>query len=66
MDAPESLAVVRAELGERLARVADLDLTLLYGGPGGEGRIADRVRSTILDDGSWQQGIVAPVPARWR
>ena len=49
----ESIAVIRAELGDRLARfgVTDLDLTLLYGGNrAATVLIADWVRSTTVDD----------------
>ena len=61
LDAPESIAAVRAELGDRLALfgVTDLDLTVLYGGNRhATVDIADWVRSTTLDDGTRPHGIV--------
>ncbi len=61
LDAPESLAAVRAGLGDRLALLGatDLDLTLLYGGNReATVQIADWVRSAALDDDSRAHGIV--------
>jgi hypothetical protein len=61
LDAPESLAAVRAEPGDRLALfgVTDLDLTLLYGGNReATVQIADWVRSAILDDDTRPHGTV--------
>jgi len=61
LDAPESIAAVRAVMGDRLALfgVTDLDLTVLYGGNRrATVEIANWVRSSVLDDGAGPHGIV--------
>ena len=61
LDTAESIAAVRAALGERLAAggVTDVDLALLHGSDRpATVQIATWVRSAILDDGSAPHGIV--------
>ena len=61
LDAPQSLAAVRAELGDRLALsgVTELDLAVLYGADRQVTvEIADWVRCTVLDDRTRPHGIV--------
>jgi len=61
LDAPESIAAIRSELGDRLALlgVTDLDLTVLYGGNrAATVQIADWVRSITVDDDTRPHGIV--------
>lgn len=61
LDAPDSIAAIRRELGDRIASfgVTDLDLTVLYGGNRqATVEIADWVRSAALDDDGRAHGIV--------